>query len=250
MKFADIVAPTSASEFGRRVLAGEVFLIEGPASKFEDLVSIDEIERRLNDGCNAAMPVHVIRDGQRQPVLDEPVLWCGKATRKREVGELISAGHSFMMTNMSQMNERVSALMDSIEGFFENAHADLHVYVSPGAASSAYLAHRDRPQHKIYLQLMGSTTWWIYAHSPSLADDVSAVPPENEADVLQQQMHFEMTPGDLLYMPPNVFHKVHSDGGPRVSFSIPIIFVDRSAKTVRMDRTHIPLAEIMARVAT
>jgi hypothetical protein len=247
VEFSEIVAPMSAAEFGRRVLAGETFVIEGPASKFQALASIDEIEQRLNDGCNAAMPVNVIRDGQRQPVLDEPVLWSGKATRKRELGELISAGHSFMMTNMSQMNARVAALMDGIEGFFENAHGDLHVYVSPGAASSAYLAHRDRPQHKIYMQLLGSTTWWIYSHPPTLSDDVSAVPPEDEPGVLEQRMHFELTPGDLLYMPPNVFHKVHSEGGPRISFSIPIIFLDPAANAVRMDRSHIALSEIMAR---
>ncbi|MDX1514263.1 MAG: cupin domain-containing protein [Gammaproteobacteria bacterium] len=249
MKFSEMLAPMSEVEFARRVMAGETFFIEGSESKFEGLISLEEIEQRLNDGCNTAMPVHIIRDGQRIPLLDEPVLWSGKATRKREIGNLIANGHSFMMTNMSQMNARVSSLMDSIEGFFENAHADLHLYVSPGAGSTGYLAHRDRPQHKIYLQIIGSSTWWIYAHSASLPDDVGAVPIEQENDLLRQKMHFKLTPGDLLYMPPNVFHKVRSEAGPRVSFSIPIIFLDRSADTVRMDRTHIPLSDIMTRAS-
>lgn len=247
MRFADIISPMSEQEFGRRVLNGETFVVEGDHTKFEHLVSVDEIEERLNDGCGAALPVHVIQGGQRKPVLDEPVLWSGRATRKREVGELIAAGHSFMMTNMSQMNSRVATLIDSIEGFFANAYADLHLYVSPGASSSAYLAHRDRPQHKIYLQLMGSTTWWIYDHAQTLSDDVSAVSPELEGELLSERMHIELAPGDLLYMPPNVFHKVHSEGGPRISFSIPFIFLDPNADNVRMDRSHIPLAEIIAR---
>ena len=51
-----------------------------------------------------------------------------------------------------------------------------------------------------------------------------------------------LEPGDLLYMPPDTFHKVRNEDGPRVSFSIP--FVIHKENIQRMDRTHIPFKEI------
>ena len=55
-------------------------------------------------------------------------------------------------------------------------------------------------------------------------------------------MTIELNPGDLLYMPPNTFHKVRNFNEPRISFSIPFNKVDNTFK--KMDRTHIPFKEL------
>jgi len=144
------------------------------------------------------------------------------------------------MMNMSQINPRVAELIDGIEGIFadRNLHADLHLYVSASRDASGYNAHRDRPQHKLYLQVIGATDWQVFDTRPGVTEDVVAVPAEQEADTLEPKAGFTLNPGDLFYMPPGVFHKVRNRGGPRVSFSIP--FAPARPGQKRVDRRHIP----------
>ena len=239
-----LIHPLSVETFMQKVVNGESFVVEGGDDKFAHLISLEEIEARLNDGCNTAMPVHIVEHGARHPILEERVLWSPVATKKREVLSLLKSGHSFMMTNMTQINGRVAELIDNIEDFFVNAHADLHLYVSTHNDASGYDAHRDRPQHKIYLQMMGVTHWKIFRHRSDLPDEVDHLEQDHEEEYLRLHMEFDLRPGDLLYVPPNVFHKVRNHEGPRVSFSIPFTILAEDSNMKRMDRTYIPFAKL------
>lgn len=239
-----LVHPLSLRQFDEKVVAQETFVIEGHADKFSHLITLDEIEARLNDGCNTASPVQIIKDGGRERFVTERLFWAPQATKKREVLKLLQERHSFMMTNMSQINHRVAELLNGIERFFTNAHADLHLYVSTRSDASGYRAHRDRPQHKLYLQIIGCTAWKIFRPRVRLDDKIAWVDAAQEQDVLEPTMAFDLHPGDLLYMPPEVFHRVHNRGGPRVSFSIPFTIVPDEVPVKRMDRTHIPFKEM------
>ncbi len=239
-----LIHPLSVETFGQKVVDGESFVVEGDDDKFAHLISLEEIEARLNDGCNTAMPVHIVEHGGRHPVLEERVLWSPVVTKKREVLSLLESGHSFMMTNMTQINRRVAELIDNIEDFFVNAHADLHLYVSTRNDASGYHAHRDRPQHKIYLQMMGATHWKIFQHRSDLPTEVDHLEQDQEEEYLKLHMEFDLRPGDFLYMPPNVFHKVRNHDGPRVSFSIPFTILAENSNIKRMDRTYIPFAKL------
>ncbi|MDZ7841896.1 MAG: cupin domain-containing protein [Gammaproteobacteria bacterium] len=242
MDFDNLISPLDRSEFMTRYRAGDCFVIRGDQEKFSQLISLADIERRLNDGCNLNQPPQIIMDGLRQPLMDSKVAWSSTAAKKTEILRRLETGHSFMMTNLSQINPAISVLIDGIEEALavDDMRADLHLYVSTRGSATAYNAHRDYPQHKIYLQVIGITEWHVYHHSPDLGNDIRAVDAENESDYLEEAACFELNPGDLFYMPPAVFHKIRNTGGPRVSLSIPIA----PAGGKRMDRTYIPFERL------
>jgi ribosomal protein L16 Arg81 hydroxylase len=147
------------------------------------------------------------------------------------------------MRNMSQINPKVASLIDAIEASFKGARADLHLYISPMDDGTGYHAHRDFPQHKIYLQVIGKTSWEIFDHHADLPRESVNLADADEPRYLTKIMEFTLAPGDVLYMPPGRFHKVRNHHGPRVSFSIPFV-VNVDGKAGRMDRTHIPFRAI------
>lgn len=244
MKFEHLIQPLTIEEFTRKVIAGETILMPGHGRRdFTHLLSLEEIEAVINNGCNINMPMQMVVDGERQFVVDEKVNWSPVALKKREVLKLLQSGHSFMMMNMSQINRQVAELIDTIENSFTAAYADLHLYVSPKEDSTGYRAHRDRPQHKIYLQVIGRTDWKIFTYSDELPEETVSLAEEEESKYLQLDKEFTMEPGDVFYMPPDVFHKVRNYREPRVSFSIPFI-IERQSPCARMDRTYIPFKKI------
>ena len=220
-------------------------LFKGDPGRFESLLSLEEIEQRLNDGCNVLSPVQVIGGGSRAHHQDKKLVWTPSALRKSEVLKLLKEKHSFLMTNMSQINTRVSGLIDSIEQGFpqDNVQADMHLYVSSSPDASGYDVHRDMPQHKLYLQVIGITQWQIFEPIKKIGNDIRSIPDEELDQKLQLVREFELQPGDAFYMPPAVFHKVRNLSGPRVSISIPFVnVVDQQIP--KMDRTHIPFVEM------
>lgn len=248
MNFKTLIAPLTREEFFEKYRCGECMVIRGTAAKFSGLITLDEVEVRLNDGANFSTPVEIIAKGERRSLIDTALAWSQAGVRKNEVLRAILSGHSFLMRNSSQINPRVSALLDTIENELDNppVHADVHIYVSTSGEASAYNAHRDFPQHKLYLQAIGATRWCLYAPKASMAPDVRAIEPRQEQEALELVSEFDLEQGDLLYMPPAVFHKVSPRGGPRVSLSIPFNAV--TGRTVsRMDRTYIPFRELFER---
>jgi ribosomal protein L16 Arg81 hydroxylase len=243
MNFNTLIKPLSKKIFMEKFNQGTCFVIRGESDKFQGLITLEEIEARLNDGCNLASPVEIIHDGKRQPLVDFSCAWSKIAVKKKDVLLSILGKRSFMMPNSSQINTSVAALIDGIEDQFKKQHirADLHLYVSPAGGASAYNAHRDYPQHKLYLQVIGSTDWTIYSHDPKLPDDVVAISSGKINNKLKVAGEFRLNPGDLFYMPPSVFHRIANTGGPRVSLSIPFI---ASKKQKAMDRTFIPFKQI------
>ena len=227
-------------EFLVNVNSKESVLIPGGGKRdFNELISLSEIEAALNNGCNINLPVQIIENGVRSFLIDQDLYWSQLAIKKRKITNLLESGHSFMMPNMSQINRAVAELIDTVEKALKHCHADLHLYVSPTSDSTGYRAHRDRPQHKIYLQVIGNTSWKIFSLIKDLPDDQIFIPEEDEDKCLTQIMDFTMVPGDVLYMPPGQVHKVRNHSGPRVSFSIPF-FIDPKDSKQRMDRSHIP----------
>ena len=244
MDMVRLVRPMPLPEFVDRARSGETFVVRGNTEKFSHLITLEEIEARLNDGCNFAKPVQIIKEGKKHQVLDQQTAWSPHAIKKKEVLKLLQQRHSFMMVNMSQINRNIASLTESIEDLFPNARADLHIYVSTKADATGYHAHRDRPQHKLYLQVIGNTHWKIFKYGEGLEESVVSIGEDREHEFLDLQMEFDLHPGDLLYMPPDVFHKVRNYDGPRVSLSIPFSILVNGSDRHRMDRTYIPFREM------
>ncbi len=245
MDFATLIKPLSTNEFAAKAGANESFVIFGKGERdFTDLLSLAEIETALNSGCNISSPINIItEDGLRAPVIDENVAWSTMALKKTEITKLLESGHSFMMPNMSQINESVANLIDDIEKTVDHSRADLHLYVSTSNDATGYMAHRDRPQHKIYLQVIGNTSWKLFSHTDDLPNEQVSIEEKDEDKYLTEIMDFTMEPGDVLFMPSGQIHKVRNHDGPRMSFSIPI-FIDIDNTKHHMDRSHIPFQKL------
>ncbi len=239
MHLGEIIAPLDVERFRSELFGKRSFAIVRDGNPVEGILTLDEIEARLNDGMGQVSPLAVIGpNGAKLPPRDlyvEPGgrTWSPRFLQKARLRALLEAKHSFVIHNLSQVNPRVDALIASIEEAFPGFHADLHLYVSPAANGTAYNVHRDEPQHKIYVQLVGTTRWTVYAgDGPAVAMTV-----EEASRTLRVEFEETLRPGSVLYMPPRVYHRVTNPDGPRVSLSIPF-FEDRSRP--RVDRTYVP----------
>jgi len=235
--------PMSLDDLKTHYDEGKCLVLDGLADKFHDLVSPEDIERRLNDGCNVSTMVQVIKDGSRGANAETTCVWSAASLRKKDFTADIKANNSFMMPNSSQITPAISQLIDEIEEFFkeDNVHADVHLYCSTSNKGNSYNAHRDVPQHKILLQAYGDTNWQLFKSKKEIPAHISAIPNENEDEWLEMVSEFTLKQGSLLYMPPGTFHKVVSVEGARISISIPFYTMNDA---VKMDRSFIPFAEI------
>lgn len=245
MKLAEVLEPITVDELKQKYFGRRCFVkIPKMGNPLEGLVTLEDVETRLNDGCASLTNLAVVgkNGGKFAPaeVYARQIGpgWTPQFLRKSLVLDRLLEGHSFVMHNMTHINSRVAELIADIEGEFETFQADVHLYVSPRAQSSGYLAHRDQPQHKIYLQVFGTTHWTVFRGS----HPKPALTKEEAEEHLQVDFEVELIPGSVLYMPPAVYHRATNPHGPRLSVSIPF---KPASGSFKVDRTHIPLARIM-----
>ncbi len=239
-------SPLPLEEFKTYFLKSKCLVLEGARDKFESLVSPSDIERRLNDGCNASAFVQIIKDGSRSSLLNHSSAWAPAALDKSAFIESLSEGNSFMMANSSQITQPIARFCDELESFcsplVSNAMcADVHLYVSMRENGNSYNIHRDFPQHKILMQAHGDTHWQIFSTKKEIAANIQAFNDDEALDCLELESEFTLSQGDLLYMPPGTFHRVTGTAGPRISISVPFF---ASPHAQRMDRQHIPFCRL------
>jgi len=243
MNISDIFAPITLEEFKAKIFGRTSLAITRKTNPFATILTLEEIEQRLNDGCATLTNLSIIgENGAKMPFEStyrngQQIYWSPFAMKKDFVLDKLLHHHSFVMHNMTQINIGIAEMADSIENAFPDFHTDLHIYVSPRPTATAYNVHRDSPQHKIYLQLIGTTNWTIYKGK---AEAVSMTVAEAEKN-LEVDFRTELTPGSVIYMPPETYHYVTNGNGPRVSLSFP--FIHDPTRT-RMDRRHIPFKNI------
>jgi len=203
-------------------------------------LSLAEIEARLNQPVSLSV---IDFDHSKFPPTDlyYETHWDKASLDRTKVKSLIDEGRSFIMHNCTDINRDIAEFTDSIEKELTHYHADLHIYISPQANAATYAPHRDRPQHKIFIQLMGEVHWKMYAHDPALLPDESVISVTEEFANQNMKVILDKVagPGDIIYMPAGVFHKVETLS-PRVSLSFPLIF---RPDLKRKDRTTIPLSQ-------
>ena len=126
MNFEELIKPKTTVEFMEKFNNSETFVIKGNNNKFNDLITLEEIESTINNGCNFSTPLEIIIDGGRKYYVEKNIPWTQFATNKSQIKELLEKKHSFLMRNQSQINSKVAALITSIEKTFDFA-ADLHL---------------------------------------------------------------------------------------------------------------------------
>lgn len=245
MKLGKALGPVSIETlrekyWGKRSL----LLVPENGNPLEGLVTLEELEVRLNDGCANMTNLAVIGpDGGKLPRerlyhRQAGPSWTPEFLKKRELDRFLNEGSSFVMHNMTHINPRVAELVADIEAAFPDFTADVHLYVSPKARSTGYRVHKDEPQHKIYLQVFGTTAWTVFkgSHPKRALEDAEA------KEHLTVDFEGKLVPGSVLYMPPGVFHRATNPEGPRLSVSIPIA---PRLGVVPIDRHHVNLARLM-----
>ena len=247
MNFLDFLAPLTLDEFKTKVFNKRSIAVTRDSNPYPDLLTLSEIELRLNDGSATLASLAVVgQDGAKLPRdiiynQREELRWSPISMKKRFVLDKLLNHHSFVMHNMTQINRNISDIADSIEDEFPGFHTDLHIYISPRPSSTGYNVHRDSPQHKIFIQLIGKTHWTIYKKNNETMALPMSMPVSDAEKVLEVDFRSVLTPGSALYMPPDTYHHVVNGDGPRVSLSFPFTY---DPAKVRMDRTHIPFKRI------
>ena len=241
MHVEKLLEPIALSQFKEQFLGKKPCVLLRKSNPFDELVTLEEVEARLNDSCATQTNLGVIDgSGKKLPrselYAEASGQWVASSLRKRYVLKLLGEGRSIVLHNMSQINRSVAALCASIEQELDGFHADLHIYVSPRAKATSFDVHRDRPQHKLYLQLIGTSRWTLYAGQ----HQAMAMSPERAQRELTIVFQGLLTPGSVLYMPPDTFHHVDNPAGPRLSLSIPF---HQDPRALAVDRTHIPLRD-------
>ena len=241
--FEAALNPVSFDDLYEHYTQQKCLVIEGYKEKFSDLVSLDDIERRLNDGCNASNFPQIIKGGERQTFINNQTPWAEACLDKARINHALKEGNSLMLSNCSQISPGIAQFCDALEAHFEkdSIHADAHLYISTNEQGSSYFAHRDRPQHKILLQAIGEANWQLFEPIKKIDENVVAIPENEQDSYLKVVSEFTLKQGDLLYMPVGVFHRVQSVPGPRVSISIPFYSMPQGSK---MDRSNIPFKQL------
>lgn len=243
MKLLDIIRPLSVDEFRDRFFGRQCVLIKRKRNHLESLLSLAEIEARLNDGVGTQHSLAVIgADGRKLPPAEVHVkqtgqAWSSSFVAKHKVKALLSDGCSFVLHNMSAATPRVESLIREVESLGDRVQADAHVYVSPKAGATGYQVHKDEPQHKLYIQLYGSTEWVVYKGQ----DSRRSMSTQEAESKLTVDFAATLTAGSVLYMPPGVFHRACNPHGPRVSLSIPFY---ESPQSTPVDREPLDLVSL------
>lgn len=244
MRLAELLAPTTIEELIDRYFGVRALVRQRQDESVQSLLSLDELDTRVNDGTASLSELAVIGpDGAKLPpealFVRQPVpAWAPLFLKKSRLADLLAAGRSCVLHNMSQITPRVAELIASVEEAFPGYQADAHIYFSPSAGATGFDVHRDQPQHKLYVQLHGTTDWTVYSGT----DPEIHMKPAEAASRLTVDFQVRLTPGSFLYLPPGVFHRVESREGARVSLSIPFF---ENARAHRVDRARVPVAQLM-----
>ncbi len=249
MHVRDLIAPMSLEDFKANYWNRRPLAMTRAGNPFQDLVTLKELEDKLNDGLASDLRVQVVAERQgrvpRQLLYREGHRQAPAGLMKAKLRDYLEADHSIICYNLSDMNEGIASLAASFEEEFQDHHCDLHVYLSPSREASALKTHSDKPQQKFYLQLIGNTHWTVFRRkSPQALEGEQTV---TEADIpkyLDVEFDVVLRPGSVIYMPPDTFHRVQLMGTPRVSLSF---LVSHAPQIPRVDRTRIDLGSLFRR---
>lgn len=252
MHVRELIAPMSLDEFKSKYFGRRSLAITRVANPFHDLVTVKGLQDKLNDGLASDISVQVV--GNRHDRVSRQLLYrkghrqTDLALMKAKLLDYLEADHSIILYNLSDMNDGVSTLSRSFEEEFADHHCDLHVYLSPSREASALRTHCDKPQQKFYLQMVGNTHWTIFKRKdPEALRDVQVIPEADIPDHFDVELDVVLTPGSLIYMPPDTFHRVQLMGTPRISLSF---LVTHSPDQPQVDRTRIDLGALLRRSTT
>jgi len=182
----------------------------------EKYVSWKDVEQLLNAGLYYT---EILINKNKSEVPYAPYFWHPKVTQSKEyIFDNINRGNTFVIHQYSQWNEYINGLTGLIERLFD-VMCDAHIYGSIGNTAESFCPHIDVPVNFIF-QVEGTTKWRIYNNMSSdllTQNEVNISVHEESLEVL---FEYDLSPGDMLYVPGRNFHGAFPDS-QRLSISIP-----------------------------
>ncbi|CAN7322798.1 hypothetical protein LJR260_001616 [Variovorax paradoxus] len=228
MNIEQVVAPMSVSDF-RAVIeeSREPALIRGEAGKFADLFSVDDYWECIRQGKP---------DGSPLPRASVTSFQLPVAFDAGAIGRALRSGNTVCVSHMDRASAKLRALCLDVEselGF--PGTACVHCYYSPPRTGYDFF-HMDAGV-AITLQIAG-TKKWEYAREPAVEWSTRVggfrengklewfgEPDWSPSGPLRppESGEFEtrvLLPGDLLVMPPGVWHRVQSSDVASISLNL------------------------------
>ena len=225
----DLLAPVDAGGFMATIFGKKVLHIDGPAEKFEHVMSWSILNRLLNMAVWTDKSLQLILDTQRVPAAafcTETVNRNGQTCLQPDAGAvmgLIDRGAAMVLNDIETLDPGMLSVVGILERTF-GAKCAANLYCS-WRGHQGFGSHFDR--HEVFsLHVIGEKRWHIYqgrADHPVEHEMFHNVPQE-QYDQLKGPIDREvvMRPGDLLYLPRGQFHDAmaSSQAAVHVTFSM------------------------------
>jgi len=135
---------------------------------------------------------------------------------------------TIILPRSSLINEDINNLCKTYERDFSPQLIDTNIYISREKNSSTFPAHIDLSENFLF-HIAGSVEWKVYKKFQTNSASLS----EEQEKEHELEFHKVLHPGDILYLPKNVFHKSITKE-PRITISFPVI-----GKGIPLERDYI-----------
>mgnify|MGYP000844836055 CR=1 FL=1 len=125
--------------------------------------------------------------------------------QKREIFDHWKRGNSFVLTLSEFLNKQLWTQCEDFEEYFGRGQAN--IYMSSRQDAKCFPTHADTTENFLF-HVRGTVRWYIYNET-----EYDCKPHEATIDKV-----IDLTEGDLLYLPPKLYHRVETLG-PRISIS-------------------------------
>jgi len=145
----------------------------------------------------------------------------------------VNRGRGFVITQYGRYNELTNSLCRDVESNFYCC-PDIHIYGGL-KGSGSFNIHCD-PTVNFIIQVEGVTNWKVFKNRCSPISSIDPVFPDEKN--LEIAIETDLSPGDLLYIPNNCYHKA-SPEGKRLSMSIAML--PKTFNTPTIDRNPLKI---------
>lgn len=217
MDFDQIIAPLDRDRFLRDHWTSSFARMQGPAGRFADLFSWDELNAVLATHRLTPPRLNLYKDGQpldparfiTPPHMGSPRVDSGG------LAVALAEGATLILNDAQEVSPKLRALMQAFQSAlhtdtFANLYAAWH-------AQKAFDQHWD-PQDSIILQLSGRKRWkvWRPTRPYPLEDDVEKPLPPTTEPVWEGVLK----DGDALYIPRGWWHVVQPINEPSLHLTV------------------------------
>ena len=214
IRFTDVVSPYAPEEFfAVQADRPHPVLLRGPADRFADLVTWQDLDRLICSGRRAASQVRVVLDGEHIPSPCFAVTKAGPASGPfdqeiddRKLISFLRQGATLIVDQAQRSLDRVADLAAAFERATCNDVA-INLYASWQSARG-FSTHWD--DHDVFVvQVRGQKRWRIYGATrvAPLKFDVAAAGSAPKEPLWTGRL----TAGDVLYVPRGWWHDARGD---------------------------------------